>query len=84
MTPDQEESKAAWMIESGASPPTYWDGHGTRIVDFTADPNQGVKFATFQAAETVRCWLLGDTGAHFCRSTQHVWLEGARARGDAR
>jgi hypothetical protein len=61
-----------WLIETGASPTTYWDG---RNVDtgFTDKADEACRFSRFEDAETVRCWLIPN-GYRFCRSVQHAWI----------
>lgn len=60
-----------WLIEDGASPPRYWNGHYVDERGFTGQQDEAVRFARFQDAETVRCWLV-ERGS-YCKSVQHGW-----------
>ena len=64
------KDELGWLIETART--TYWDGHGTDFNSFTDDPNRAVRFARFEDAEVVRCWLLDDIKL-FLRSTEHMW-----------
>ena len=66
-----ELDNLGWMIEGGGSV-KWWDGRG--VDTFSADPNEGVRFARFEDAERVRCWLLKPEIRDFCKSTQHKWF----------
>lgn len=69
-----KESETGWLIESGAT--TWWDGRNAGdYATFTADPNDAVRFARFEDAEVVRCWLLKPI-SRLLRSTEHMWMDG--------
>lgn len=61
----------AWVIECGAEP-LYWDGRSTSASAFVRKHDEAVRFARFEDAERVRCWLFRDFGFAL-RSTQHGW-----------
>jgi rubredoxin len=61
-----------WLIETGASPTTYWDGRNADT-GFTDKADEACRFSRFEDAETVRCWLIPN-GHRFCRSVQHMWI----------
>lgn len=66
--------KSFWVIESART--TYWDGKQVdTTAHFTPQIADAIKFADFQSAETVRCWLLEKVGgSQILRSTEHMIL----------
>ena len=69
-------ASSAWLIESGAG--TYWSGRTP--ADFTNDHANACRFARFDDAERVRCWVIEKANhelAMACRSSEHVWLAAA-------
>jgi hypothetical protein len=62
----------AWLIEC-ANPPLYWIGHGLEAEHFTPNHEGAVRFARFEDAEVVRCWLL--KGGVYCKSVRHGWTK---------
>ncbi len=77
--PPEPRTALAWLIESGANPPTYWDGRNLGAGGFTPKHEEACRFARFQDAEMVRCWLIPE-GLHFCKSVQHEWVDDAALR----
>ena len=65
----EAQTEYAWLIEAGSSP-HYWDGRG--IGTYTTDANDAVRFARFDDAERVRCWLI-PSGKHW-KSVEHGWM----------
>jgi hypothetical protein len=59
-----------WLIEA-ACPPIYWDGHS--VDSWTDDANKAIRFARFEDAEAVRCWMV--TGGKLAKSVQHGWID---------
>lgn len=66
-----------WLIETARN--EYWDGR--QIGDdanFVHDANEGCRFARFEDAEVVRCWLLEKIQRpQRLRSTENVFLNRA-------
>jgi hypothetical protein len=68
MLPDE----TAWLIESGAG--EWWDGRTSGSeATFTRDANDAVRFARFEDAERVRCWVLAPI-SRLLRATEHMWV----------
>lgn len=68
MTPEGATT-TGWVIEDAQQ--GYWDGR--RVDSLTSDHAEAVRFARFEDAERVRCYLV-ESGRHF-RSVQHVWVD---------
>lgn len=68
-----------WLIETARQ--TYWDGRNVGSdAAFVPDANEAVRFARFEDAELVRCWLLEQSQRPArLRSAEHVFLPAARA-----
>jgi hypothetical protein len=69
-----ENSERGWLIETARN--EYWDGR--QIGDdaiFIRDANAACRFARFEDAEIVRCWLLEKINRpqRLC-STEHEFL----------
>ncbi len=66
-----------WLIETARN--EYWDGK--KIGDdamFVRNANEACRFARFEDAEAVRCWLLErNPGRGRLRSAEHVFLPAA-------
>ncbi len=62
------KAESAWLIEAGPEP-HYWDGRG--VDSSTIHHAEAVRFARFEDAERVRCWLV--KGGQHWRSVQHSW-----------
>jgi hypothetical protein len=62
-------NETGWLIESSAV--TYWNGKSADSM--TPDYNDAVRFARFEDAERVRCWL--HPGGKLLRSTEHMWCD---------
>jgi hypothetical protein len=76
---DAQARESFWLIETGRQ--TYWDGrHVQEEAFFTSKIEDAVRFARFEDAEIVRCWLLEKTGAHKLRSVEHRFLPEAQDR----
>lgn len=65
------QTELGWVIECGPEP-LYWVGHGIHRDGFDDDADNAIRFARFQDAEQVRCWLLKENGWAM-KSTQHSW-----------
>ena len=65
-------SEFAWVIESGANPPEYWNGRALDRSAFTSRHDEAVRFARREDAEVVRCWLV--KGGEYCRAVEHGWM----------
>lgn len=72
-----------WLIETAQN--TYWDGKQTGDdANFVASANDAVRFAQFEDAEVVRCWLLEKVNrAQRLRSAEHVFIGPDRLRQSA-
>lgn len=72
-----------WLIETAQN--TYWDGKQTGDdANFVAIANDAVRFARFEDAEVVRCWLLEKVNrAQRLRSAEHVFIGPDRLRQSA-
>lgn len=83
MTLDRSETpcrETGWLIETARQ--TYWDGRqvGSKAC-FTPNASEACRFARYEDAELVRCWLLeGRSGAQTLRSTQHMFIDEARSK----
>jgi 5-methylcytosine-specific restriction protein A len=65
--------ETGWLIETARQ--TYWDGRAVgREAYFTATPWDACRFARFEDAEIVRCWLLDCIGAPKLRSVEHRFI----------
>ncbi len=60
------QTEFGWLIEAGARP-HYWDGQSPS--SHTTDAYAAVRFARFEDAEKVRCWLV-EGGEHW-KSVEH-------------
>ena len=70
-----------WLIETART--TYWDGRqiGDDAV-FVSDPNAAVRFARFEDAEIVRCWLLEKIQTpQRLRSSEHIFMAADPTQG---
>jgi hypothetical protein len=66
--------ETAWLIENGRQ--EWWTGRTVGDeAQFTSDPNDVIRFARYEDAETARCWLLWPI-CHLLRSTEHIWCDG--------
>ncbi len=74
-----DAGERGWLIETAQN--TYWDGR--QIGDdacFVRDANEACRFARFEDAEVVRCWLLEKLQrAQRLRSAEHIFLPRAVA-----
>lgn len=73
-----------WLIETARN--EYWDGRqiGDDAV-FICDAHEACRFARFEDAEAVRCWLLEKTQRpQRLRSAEHVFIANANQTGGDR
>lgn len=69
-----DAGERGWLIETARN--EYWDGRQAGDeATFERYAHEGCRFARFEDAEVVRCWLLEkNPGRGRLRSTKHVFL----------